>query len=83
MDIEVVFKGKSILNSLKLYHHGVGETNTSRKERKKEKTLDPFSFAISNEATSSSPTRVSIGRPINVELEETRRMGFQTIRLMV
>ena len=51
--------------------------------KKKKKPLNPCYFAISSEATSNSPTRVSTGRPINVELEETHRRSFQPIRLMV
>ena len=52
-------------------------------KKKKKKPLNPCYFAISSEATSNSPTRVSTGRPINVELEETHRRSFQPIRLMV
>ena len=51
--------------------------------KKKKQPLNPCYFAISSEATSNSPTRVSTGRPINVELEETHRRSFQPIRLMV
>ena len=54
-----------------------------KKKKKKKKPLNPCYFAISSEATSNSPTRVSTGRPINVELEETHRRSFQPIRLMV
>ena len=54
-----------------------------KKKKKKKKPHNPCYFAISSEATSNSPTRVSTGRPINVELEETHRRSFQPIRLMV